>query len=109
MPTPKMQNFLTPVLALSLSVMAACAKPEKEAEPVVSVQVAQVKQAQIENVIASEAVLFPLQQAATSRCAACALGRDVQTQNVPVQRDSAGIGLRSQLLIQVAATPLEDG
>jgi HlyD family secretion protein len=42
----------------------ACSKSEKEAEPVVSVQVAVVKQASIERVINAEAVLFPLQQAA---------------------------------------------
>lgn len=64
MSTPKMQNLLTLVLALSLLLTAACSKAEKEAEPVVSVQVAQVKQGEIEKVIASEAVLFPLQQAA---------------------------------------------
>ena len=64
MATRKMQNFLTPIMALSLSVTAACSKPEREVEPVVSVQVARVRQAPIKNVIASEAVLFPLQQAA---------------------------------------------
>jgi multidrug efflux pump subunit AcrA (membrane-fusion protein) len=59
-----MQNLLTVTLAFSLSVTLACSKPEKEAEPVVSVQVATVKQDSIEKVIRSEAVVYPLQQAA---------------------------------------------
>ena len=49
---------------ISLGFLSGCSKPEKEAEPVVSVQVATVKQAPIEQIIRSEAVLFPLQQAA---------------------------------------------
>jgi multidrug efflux pump subunit AcrA (membrane-fusion protein) len=64
MATRKMTKFLSLFLALALAGMAACSKPEKEADPVVNVQVAQVKQAEIENRITSEAVLFPLQQAA---------------------------------------------
>jgi HlyD family secretion protein len=64
MPTHKMKKFQPVLLVLSLAGTTACSKPEKEAEPVVTVQVAQVKQAQIENSITSEAVLFPLQQAA---------------------------------------------
>jgi HlyD family secretion protein len=49
---------------ISLGFLSGCSKPEKEAEPVVSVQVATVKQSPIEQIIRSEAVLFPLQQAA---------------------------------------------
>jgi HlyD family secretion protein len=64
MPTQQMKKFQPILLAVSLAGMAACSKPEKEVEPVVTVRVAQVKQAQIENDITSEAVLFPLQQAA---------------------------------------------
>src|SRR5882724_2609415 len=52
------------VLALAaFSLLSACSKPEKEAEPIVSVQVTPVKQGLIEKVITAEAVLFPLQQA----------------------------------------------
>ncbi len=54
-------------LAIALCVLgplAGCSKPEKEAEPVVSVQVAQVKKDSIEKAIIADAVLFPLQQAA---------------------------------------------
>jgi len=58
MPTHKI------VLALAaLSLLSACSKAEKEVEPIVSVQVAPVKQGSIEKVITAEAVLFPLQQA----------------------------------------------
>src|SRR6266705_1404872 len=64
MPTHKMTRSITALLALTLAGMAGCSKSEKEADPVVTVQVAQVKQAEIENSITSEAVLFPLQQAA---------------------------------------------
>jgi HlyD family secretion protein len=59
----KIPAVLVVTLALPLC-FTACSKPEKEAEPVVSVQVAIVKQASIEKVINAEAVLFPLQQAA---------------------------------------------
>jgi HlyD family secretion protein len=52
-------------LALSaLTLLSACSKTEKEAEPVVTVQVAPVRQDSIEKTIVTEAVLFPLQQAA---------------------------------------------
>lgn len=54
---------LAPVTIL-LALISGCSSAEKETEPVVSVQVATVKQASIEKVIRSEAVLFPLQQAA---------------------------------------------
>jgi HlyD family secretion protein len=46
-----------------LSLLSACSKPDKEVEPVVSVQVVPVKQDSIVKVISAEAVLFPLQQA----------------------------------------------
>jgi len=53
------------VLALcALSLVLGCSKAEKEVEPVVSVQVTQVKKDSIEKVIVADAVLFPLQQAA---------------------------------------------
>src|SRR6266576_7318602 len=48
----------------SLSLACGCSKPEKETPPVVSVQVADVKQTSLEKIISTEAVLFPLQQAA---------------------------------------------
>jgi HlyD family secretion protein len=49
---------------ISLAVAAGCSKAEKESEPVVSVEVATVRQASIARTIRSEAVLFPIQQAA---------------------------------------------
>lgn len=55
-------RLFSAVLLLALS--PGCSSAEKEAEPVVVVQVATVKQASIEKVVNSEAVLFPLQQAA---------------------------------------------
>jgi HlyD family secretion protein len=59
----KIPGALSAALALPLC-FTACSKPEKEVEPVVSVQVAIVKQGAIEKIIHAEAVLFPLQQAA---------------------------------------------
>src|SRR4051812_40957821 len=59
MPATKLVLTLAALLLLS-----ACSKPEKEVEPIVSVQVTPVKQGPIEKVITAEAVLFPLQQAA---------------------------------------------
>jgi HlyD family secretion protein len=52
------------VAAILLSVTSGCSKSEKDAEPVVNVQVATVKESSITRVINCEAVLFPLQQAA---------------------------------------------
>jgi HlyD family secretion protein len=52
------------LLLTALSLLVACSKPDKEAEPVVSVQVTPVLQGSIEKVISAEVVLFPLQQAA---------------------------------------------
>jgi HlyD family secretion protein len=63
MPAHKTPGVLVAALLLCLS-FTACSKPEKEAEAIVSVQVAVVQQASIEKVITAEAVLFPLQQAA---------------------------------------------
>ena len=51
------------ILAAALGVLCGCSKPEKETDPVVTVQVALVKQASLEKAINTEAVLFPLQQA----------------------------------------------
>jgi HlyD family secretion protein len=50
--------------AILLGLTSACSSAQKETEPVATVQVALVKQSSIEKVIVSEAVLFPLQQAA---------------------------------------------
>jgi HlyD family secretion protein len=58
------QDRIILALGLMLSLTVACSKVEKEAEPIVSVQVTQAKKGEIENVVTSEAVLFPLQQAA---------------------------------------------
>jgi multidrug efflux pump subunit AcrA (membrane-fusion protein) len=59
------------LLAAVLSLLVACSKSEKQAGPVVSVQVAPVVQGSIEKVISAEVVLFPLQQAAiTSKISA---------------------------------------
>jgi HlyD family secretion protein len=52
------------VAAVFLTFISGCSRPEKETEPVVSVQVVVVKQSSIDKVISSEAVLFPLQQSA---------------------------------------------
>ncbi|HLH08688.1 MAG TPA: efflux RND transporter periplasmic adaptor subunit [Terriglobales bacterium] len=48
----------------AMLVFAACSGSEKEKEPVVSVQVATVRQGEIQHVIQTDAVLFPVQQAA---------------------------------------------
>src|SRR5713101_1922124 len=50
--------------AILLAMISGCASADKETEPVALVKVATVKQASIERVISTEAVLFPLQQAA---------------------------------------------
>jgi HlyD family secretion protein len=62
-PYAKVVIRLAPV-AIFLSMISGCSSAEKEAEPVVVVQMATVRQGTIEKVISSEAVLFPLQQAA---------------------------------------------
>src|SRR5579864_2807258 len=51
------------VLALLSLSLAACSKKEEEAQPVVSVQAEPVKQGSISQVITSDAVLFPMNQA----------------------------------------------
>jgi hypothetical protein len=43
--------------------ISGCSSADKETEPVAMVKVATVRQASIERVISTEAVLFPLQQA----------------------------------------------
>jgi RND family efflux transporter MFP subunit len=59
------RRFFGPALAgLLLIFTSGCSRPAAEQEPIVSVQVAQVKQTSIEKVLTTEAVLFPLQQAA---------------------------------------------
>ena len=50
-------------IALTLC-LAGCSKDSKENEPVVSVQVVPVQKQALEQTVNSEAVLFPLQQAA---------------------------------------------
>src|ERR1700754_2137038 len=50
--------------ALLLIPAIGCSKPTAEREPIVTVQVVQVKQTSIEKTLTTEAVLFPLQQAA---------------------------------------------
>jgi HlyD family secretion protein len=49
--------------AALILVMAACASQEKDAEPVVNVQVATVKTEAIEKIISSDAIVYPVQQA----------------------------------------------
>jgi HlyD family secretion protein len=49
--------------AAALLLLAGCKKDEKEKEPVVTVQTRPVQRAPISQVIAAEAVVFPLQQA----------------------------------------------
>lgn len=61
--------------AVCLGLISACSKAEKEPEAVVNVQVATVKQTSIEKVISSEAVLFPLHQAAITPKVSAPVGR----------------------------------
>ena len=57
-----MKTFFLAVVAV-LCVANGCSSPEKEKEPVVSVQTTPVKRAPISQVITVEAVVFPLEQA----------------------------------------------
>ena len=59
----KLATRLVPT-AILLVMISGCASADKETEPVAVVKVATVRQASIERVISTEAVLFPLQQAA---------------------------------------------
>src|SRR5882762_336285 len=59
----KLATRLVPT-AIVLAMISGCASADKETEPVAVVKVATVRQASIERVISTEAVLFPLQQAA---------------------------------------------
>jgi HlyD family secretion protein len=59
----KLATRLVPT-AILLALISGCASADKETEPVAVVKVATVRQASIERVISTEAVLFPLQQAA---------------------------------------------
>ena len=58
----RMKTFFLAVVAV-LCVANGCSSPEKEKEPVVSVQTTPVKRAPISQVITVEAVVFPLEQA----------------------------------------------
>jgi multidrug efflux pump subunit AcrA (membrane-fusion protein) len=58
----KQGRQLSAMLAVLLSV-AGCAKPEKEKEPVVTVQVTPAQRGPIAHVVTGEAVVFPLEQA----------------------------------------------
>jgi HlyD family secretion protein len=53
----------TPLIGI-LTLFLGCSKPPAEPEPVVSVQVTQVKTGPIDKIVSAEAVLFPVQQAA---------------------------------------------
>ena len=57
-------RILAATMVLLVAGFSGCAKKAAEKPPVVSVQAAMVKRAAIERVIGSEAVLFPLQEAA---------------------------------------------
>ena len=61
--TPRSLVLLYAVLAMTLFVLAACSKKEQEPEPVVSVQAELVRQGPISQVITTDAVLFPINQA----------------------------------------------
>src|SRR5215471_7721534 len=61
--TPRSPVLLYAVLAMTLFVLAACSKKEQEPEPVVSVQAELVRQGPISEVITTDAVLFPMNQA----------------------------------------------
>jgi len=54
---------LTALLGGLLSFSIGCSKPEKEKEPVVSVQTMPAQRSEISQVASAEAVVFPLQQA----------------------------------------------
>lgn len=60
---PRTKQYLLIFAASLIFLMTACSSQEKEAEPVVNVQVATVKTQAIEKVISSDAVLYPVQQA----------------------------------------------
>ena len=51
------------LLLLGAALFAGCSAPEKDPEPLVTVQVAPVKRGPIELTVTSEAVVSPLQQA----------------------------------------------
>jgi HlyD family secretion protein len=63
MRTQKTRSVFIAAICCCMS-FTACSKPEKELEPTVSVQVATARLGSIEKRIHSDAVLFPLQQAA---------------------------------------------
>jgi multidrug efflux pump subunit AcrA (membrane-fusion protein) len=51
------------VLTLTLATVAGCRSPEKEAEPLVNVEVTPAEKTSISQVVTAEGVLFPLRQA----------------------------------------------
>src|SRR5207248_9898252 len=59
-----MRNLVRIVLTLSLIALAGCDKGEKEPEPLVSVQVAEVKPVDLTETVTVDAVLWPIKQAA---------------------------------------------
>jgi multidrug efflux pump subunit AcrA (membrane-fusion protein) len=61
--------------AIGLGVISGCSKTEKAPEAIVTVQVAAVKESSIERVISSDAVLFPLHQAAITPKVSAPVGR----------------------------------
>src|SRR5882672_2803480 len=75
MPARKTLILWPAFTVICLGLMSGCSKPEKEIQPIVSVQVATVKQTSIEKVISSEAVLFPLHQAAITPKVSAPVGR----------------------------------
>jgi HlyD family secretion protein len=61
--TPRSRVLVHVVLALTLFALAACSKKDEEPEPVVTVQAEPVRQGAISQVITTDAVLFPINQA----------------------------------------------
>src|SRR5207248_1363419 len=59
-----MRNLVRIVLTLSLIALTGCNKGEKEPEPLVSVQVAEVKPVDLTETVTVDAVLSPIKQAA---------------------------------------------
>ncbi len=59
--TSLMAGFMAALMAMTT---VSCSKGEKEAEPVVTVQIAVAERGQIEQVITADAILFPKDQAA---------------------------------------------
>ena len=60
----KLHLRLASALLLSIACLPGCSKEEKEPTPLVTVQVAPVQQQELNRVVTTEAILFPIQQAA---------------------------------------------